>query len=126
MLGHSWGLGFPSPGPLRAGAGCSLPLPPRQGVGSALTIDDQRGSLGGFLPRLDAVLIDCAFNLLQLLQCVQIGGFPLLLEFFADVRVTGQAAGSLCNLGLNGKLPLQAFQLGFLWEGGQRAHLAGC
>ena len=92
----------------------------------ALTVDDQRGPLGGFLPRFDAVLVDGAFNLLQLLQCIQIRGFPLLLQFFADIGVTGQAAGGLCNLGLNGKLPLQALQLGFLQEGEPRPHLGGC
>lgn len=41
----------------------------------------------------------------------------MFFQFFADVGVTGEAAGSLGNLGLNGKLSFQAFQLGFLWEG---------
>lgn len=91
--------------------------PPGQwgvGRGSALTINDERGPLGGFLPRLDAVLVDGILNLLQLFQGIQIGGFPLFLQLFADVGVTGEAAGSLRNLGLNGKLSFQAFQLGFL------------
>lgn len=117
LLGYSgvWALGPPldkDTHPLRPmGEGKRHP---QWGVVLALTVDDQRGPLGGFLPRFDAVLVDGAFNLLQLLQCVQIRGFPLLLQFFADIGVTGQAAGGLCNLGLNGKLPLQALQLGFL------------
>lgn len=99
------------------------------GGDSALTVDDERGPLGGLLPRLDSVLVDCILNLLQLLQCIQIRGFPLFLQFFADVGVTGEAAGSLCNLGLNGKFSFQAFQLSFLWAGGPwlilRGHWAG-
>lgn len=86
-------------------------------MGLALTGNDEGSPLSGFLPGLDAVLIDGIFNLLQLLQCIQIRGFPLFLQFFADVGVTGEAAGGLCNLGLNGKLSFQAFQLGLLWEG---------
>lgn len=45
----------------------------------------------------------------------------MFLQFFADIGVTGEAAGSLRNLGLNGKLSFQAFQLGFLWEGEEAA-----
>lgn len=100
-------------------------MQPAWGVGSALTVDDERGPLGGFLPGLDAVLVDCVLNLLQLLQCIQIRGFPLFLQFFADIGVTGKAAGSLRNLGLNGKLSFQAFQLSFLWEGQPRLTLRG-
>lgn len=55
----------------------------------ALTIDNKRSPLGGFLPRLDAVLVDCVFDLLQLLQCIQVRGLPLLLQLFADIGVTG-------------------------------------
>lgn len=95
----------------------------RGGEGWALTVDDERGPLGGLLPRLDAVLVDCILNLLQLLQRIEIRGFPLLLQFLADVGVTGEAAGGLRDLGLNGELALQAFQLGFLWAGQPRLTL---
>lgn len=49
----------------------------------------------------------------------------MFLQFFADVGVTGEAAGGLCNLGLNGKFPFQAFQLGLLWEGDTGLHSVG-
>lgn len=79
-------------GPL-VGPGVWFPGPGRgSGVGTAqlaLTVYDQRSPLGGFLSRLDAVLIDRIFNLLQFLQCIQIRGFPLFLQFFADIGITG-------------------------------------
>lgn len=56
---------------------------------------------------------------MQFLQCIQVGRLPLFLQLFADVWVTRQAPGSLCDLGLNGKLPLQAFQLCLLEKGKQ-------
>lgn len=95
------------------------------GAGWALTVDDERGPLGGLLPRLDAVLVDGVLDLLQLLQRVQIRGFPLLLQLLADVGVAGEAAGGLRDLGLNGELAFQALQLGFLWERRPRLALGG-
>lgn len=59
---------------------------PPWGVGSALTIDDEQGPLGEFLPRLDAVLVDCILDLLQLLQCIQIRGFRGFFCFMLTLR----------------------------------------
>lgn len=77
-------------------------------TGNVSFIYDQGSSLGWLLSRFDAILINGIFYLLQFLQCIQVGRLPLFLQLFADVWVTRQAPGSLCDLGLNGKLPLQA------------------
>lgn len=142
-LFYGWrreGTGWLSSLPRPRGVGGSRPTcrtgasPPGQrgrravaggGAGWALTVDDERGPLGGLLPRLDAVLVDGVLDLLQLLQRVQIRGFPLLLQLLADVGVAGEAAGGLRDLRLNGELAFQALQLGFLWERRPRLALGG-
>lgn len=96
------------------------------GEGLVLIVNDQRSFLGGFFFRFDSVFVDCIFNFLQFFQCVQIRGFFLFFQFFVDIGVIGQAAGSFRYLGLNGKFSFQAFQFGFLWEGEYSLDLRGC
>lgn len=86
----------------------ALCLTPRS-RNKADTFYDEWCPLRRFLPRANPVLVDRVLNFLELLQRIQIRRLPLLLQLLAAyVRICGKTPGCLCDLGLNGKLPLKS------------------